>query len=480
MPEEIIIRPQPGRQEDFLSTSADIAIYGGAKGGGKTYALLLEPLRYSDVMGFNGTIFRRTKEQIRNTGALWDSASEIYSLLDAELKETTLDIKFDKMKLKFSHLEYEKDKTNWDGAQICYLGFDELQLFTETQFWYLVGSNRSTCGVRPYIRATCMADAGSWVKKLVMWWLDANGEYADPKKSGRIRWLVRREDEIYFADTKAELQKRFPEAKPMSITFIPSSVMDNKILLEKNPGYLANLEAMTLIERERKMKGNWKIKPQAGMFFKREYFEIVQAPPATRRIIRFWDRAATEKTAKNDPCWTAGVKMSRDQDGYIYIEHVSRFQASVFKRDQMIKNVASMDSKKVLIGLEQEPGASGVAEVQGLIKMLSGYNVRAKAPHKDKVTRALPFSAQCEGGNVKIVRGPWNDAYLTELENFDGDPKHKMDQVDASSGAFEMMDTANVVTEQFNAPPAEVSEKREMPTIGEDFRGKFGGRDRMI
>lgn len=450
MNEEIIIRPQEGRQENFLSTLADIAVYGGAKGGGKTFALLLDPLRHSDVKGFNGCIFRRTKEQIRNTGALWDESHEIYSPLKAQMKETTLEIFYDELKLKFSHLEYEKDKYNWDGAQICYLAFDEVQHFSESQFWYLVGSNRSTCGVRPYIRASCMPDPDSWVKKLIEWWLDGNNEYANPSRSGIIRWFIRLNDKIIWASSQEELKKRYPTEAPKSFTFIYSDVYDNKILLEKNPEYLSNLKALNKVERERKLKGNWKVKPQAGMFFKREWFEVVEAPPVGEvTVVRFWDRAATEKTSKNDPCWTAGVRLSKDKQGFIYVEHVSRFQASVFKRDQMIKNTASMDSVKVSIGLEQEPGASGVAEVQGLIRLLAGYRVKAFTPRDNKMTRAMPFSSQVEGGNVKIVRGSWNNDYLTELESFDG-AKGKWDQVDGSSGAFEMLQNPTpIITKSF-------------------------------
>lgn len=456
----------------------------------KTFGLLLEPIRHNAVKGFNGTIFRRTREQIRNTGALWDSALELFAPLEANMRENALEIKFNEMKLKFSHLEYEKDKYNWDGAQICYLGFDELQLLTETQFWYLVGRNRSTCGVAPYIRATCMADAGSWVKAMIIWWLDENGEYPDIKKCGKVRWFIRIDDDIKWADTRKELLDRYPQHTgsgkciPMSFTFIYSDVTENKILMEKDPAYMAKLNALPLIERERKLKGNWKIKPQAGLFFKREYFEIVEAPPASViSRVRAWDRAATEKTAKNDPASTAGVKMSKDAEGFIYIEHVSKFQASVFKRDKMINNIASGDGKDVRIGLEQEPGASGVAEVQGLIRMLSGYKVKAYSPRDNKMVRMMPFSAQAEAGNVKIVRGAWNDAYLTELENCDGNPKGKTrwDQIDGSSLGFEMLTGTNVVIGNFNVPSPETEKERGAEKIDTDFRSEFGkDRDRLI
>jgi len=451
----IEIRPQEGRQEEFLSTPSDIAIYGGAKGGGKTFALLLDPLRYSDVKGFNGTIFRRTKEQIRNSGALWDSAYEIYGLLKAVMKETTLEIFYNHLKLKFSHLEYEKDKYNWDGAQICYLAFDELQHFSESQFWYLVGSNRSTCGVKPYVRGTCMPDPDSWVKKLIAWWLNEETGYAIKERSGTIRYLIRLADNIIWGDSFEELKGKYPKENPLSITFIYSDIYDNKILLESNPGYLSNLKALNQVERERKLKGNWNIRPHAGMYFKREWFEIVDRPPLKKiSCVRFWDRAATAPSNENkDPDWTSGVKMCRDHEGYYYVEHASRFRESPFGMRQNIRNIAELDGKSVQIGLEQEPGASGKVEVEDMIRILSGFVVKSFKPTKDKVTRSLPFSSQCEAKNVKLVRGKWNEDFLTELENFDGNPKKHDDQVDSGSGAFEMLqNSAPLLTGNYGQP----------------------------
>ena len=73
-----VLRPQEGPQEVFLCTPADIAIYGGAAGGGKTFALLLEALRHSANPGFGAVIFRRQSIQITQEGGLWDSSFEVY------------------------------------------------------------------------------------------------------------------------------------------------------------------------------------------------------------------------------------------------------------------------------------------------------------------------------------------------------------------------------------------------------------------
>ena len=166
------IRPQEGYQMDFASSSADIVIGGGAAGVGKTFSLLLEPIRHKDVEGFGSVIFRRTNPQIRNEGGLWDTSESLYHSLGAKPRQTNLEWDFGKSKLKFSHLEHEKNIYDWQGSQIPLIGFDELTHFTKKMFFYLLTRNRSVCGVNPYVRATCNPDPDSWVADFISWWID--------------------------------------------------------------------------------------------------------------------------------------------------------------------------------------------------------------------------------------------------------------------------------------------------------------------
>jgi len=140
---EKIIRPQEGYQLDFASSPADICIGGGAAGVGKTFSLLLEPIRHKDVEGFGSVIFRRTNPQIRNEGGLWDTSIQLYSCLDATPRQSSLEWMFGKSKLKFSNLEYEKNIYDWQGSQIPLIGFDELTHFTKKMFFYLLTRNRT-------------------------------------------------------------------------------------------------------------------------------------------------------------------------------------------------------------------------------------------------------------------------------------------------------------------------------------------------
>jgi len=191
----IDITPQPGPQTDFFETSADICIYGGSAGGGKSWSILAEPLRHYYNSQFSGVIFRRTTPQILNPGGLWDAAGNLYAPMGAKPQSITHTYTFKTgMRIRFAHLEHEKNKYDWQGSEISFLGFDELTHFSESQFFYLLGRNRSTCGVRPYVRATCNPDADSWVAKFIAWWIDDKTGLPIPERSGKIRYFIRHED----------------------------------------------------------------------------------------------------------------------------------------------------------------------------------------------------------------------------------------------------------------------------------------------
>jgi predicted phage terminase large subunit-like protein len=276
------------------------------------------------------------------------------------------------------------------------------------------------------------------VAELVAWYIHPDTGYAIPERSGLLRYFVRQGEDIIWADNPGELLERYSDLTPhdiKSFTFVASSVHDNQILLEKDPGYLGNLKALSVVERERLLFGNWKIRPSAGMYFKRSNFAVVDAAPADARRVRSWDLAASEQKDGDDPDWTVGLKLARDQHGTFYVEHVERFRGSPETVERAILNIAASDGRGVRIRLPQDPGQAGKAQAKYLINKLAGYTVTAERETGDKVTRANPASAQAGAGNIKIVRGPWNEAFLSELENFPG-PKTHDDQVDALSGAL--------------------------------------------
>lgn len=427
---KIEIGPQEGPQKKFLACDADIAIYGGAAGGGKSFAILLDVARHYKTKGMTAVIFRRETPQITNPGGLWDEATNLYGTMGGKPNLTDLFFKFkDGMKVKFSHLEQDKNVFDWQGSAIGVMGFDELTHFTEKQFFYMLSRNRSVSGVKPYIRASTNPDPDSWVRKFLDWWIGEDG-LPIPERDGAVRWFNRKNNEIIWSNKKVDNKSR-------SVTFISAKLSDNKILETKDPGYRANLEAMPYVERMQLLGGNWNIKPAAGNFFKKRWFEIVDALPGDLTgSIRCWDKAASEKKGAD---YTVGTKMHRSKNGIFYISDVIRFQGTPGKVKETVLNTASQDGKSVTIGLKQDPGQAGVYEVQDYVRALAGYMIKVERETKDKVTRAKPISAQCEIGNVKLLSGDWNEAFLNELESF---PDIKLDdQVDSASGAFNLLTT---------------------------------------
>ncbi len=348
-------------------------------------------------------------------------------------------------KVTFAHIERDEELEKWQGSQICEIGFDELTHFSENTFFFMLSRNRSACGVKPFVRATCNPDSDSWVAKFIEWWIDQDTGYPIPERSGAIRWMIRRDETIYWADRKEELWEQFnletdeEKSEPKSVTFIMSSVYDNKELLKVDPGYLANLKALSLIQRERLLKGNWKIRSAAGLFFKRtqlgEIFEKV--PKDVVRWVRCWDLAATEKNEGGDPAYTAGVLIGKRKNGRYVIADVINKQMSASDVRKTIKLTAQVDRatyKRVRIRLPKDPGQAGKDQAESYIKYLAGFDVCAVAETGSKEARAEPMAAQWQAGNFDIVYGPWNEEYLLQLENFP-DGKFK-DMVDASANGF--------------------------------------------
>jgi len=184
-----------------------------------------------------------------------------------------------------------------------------------------------------------------------------------------------------------------------------------------------------------------------GFLFTVAKMATMEARPAGGKLVRAWDLAGTEAKTGRDPDYTAGVLLARMPDGRYCVLDVTRLRGGPEAVEAAIVNTAAQDGRGVTVALPQDPGQAGKMQAQVFARRLAGYVVKVSPETGDKATRAAPAAAQVNVGNVSVVAGAWNRAFLEELRDFPAG-RHD-DQVDAFSRAFGVLATG--------ASPARVS-----------------------
>ena len=181
--------------------------------------------------------------------------------------------------------------------------------------------------------------------------------------------------------------------------------------------------------------------PPEGNIFKPGKIQIVDAIPAETRFVRGWDFAASIEQPGKDPDWTVGGKLGVTPSGRWIIADIERFRGGPEDVEESLKNTADRDGGEVRVRIPQDPGQAGKSQAANFTKKLAGYAVTSKPVSGDKITRAEPFAAQVNVGNVMMLRAPWNDALVSELRVFPNGLHD--DQVDALSDAFDELNINN-------------------------------------
>jgi len=420
--------PNPGPQARFLSLTCFEALYGGAAGGGKSDALLVDAIRYVGRgygTDYSALLLRREIPDLEKS--LIIRSHDLYPRIGGRYNEVKKTWRFPGgERIYFGHMQHERDRLQYQGAAFQFVGFDEVTSFTETQYTYLISRLRSARGVPRRLRSATNpgGEGHEWVFRRFGAWLDPEAGFrAAPSEV------------VYFVkdgDAERPVPKGTKDA--LGRVFVPARLADNPYLAADGQ-YDRALGELDAVTRKQLREGDWLIKPAAGLYFKRTYFDIVDAAPADAIRVRHWDRAATEPEKGKDPDWTVGLKLAKSRDGVYFVEHVERFRESPLGVEQAIKATASQDGKRCMVHLAKDPGAAGKFEAEYYVRALDGYDVRAESETGDKLTRAQPVSAQAEARNIKLVRGAWNEAFIRELERFPTQGVHD-DQVDALTGAY--------------------------------------------
>ena len=485
-----IIKPQPV-QELFLATPADVCFFGGGAGGGKTWSLLVEPLRHAHVPGFNSLTFRRSAVEIRAPGGLWDASRQMYSQLPDNKKpmprEQQLDWKFKSgATIKFAHLMNDHTVYEYQGTEICLLAFDEICHFSFKQFTYLLSRNRSTCGVKPYVRATCNPDKDSWVRKFIDWWVGDDGLII-PERAGKLRYFFINDMDTIWADTPEELYQYYSDielsagAKPRSFTFIPANIFDNEILLSKDPNYLSSLKSQNKIDRERLLGCNWDISlSDYGAVLSREdfgrynYLEKLSIPGFFYESYFVLDGAS--RTAEANDYSVLGFFAKSRADHQFYIIDWVRVKMQEPDLEQLIIDKWHYWKSQTYYGgnlmfsprgVNIERGACGIGMMQRLPR--KGIPCFELAPDKDKFHRLNDGLGIIKSQWVLLPdNASWVNKFLEECEAFRADGEHVLmdgeikphdDQVDVLAYGISSQVNVNTVT-QVHLPKKPATKRR--------------------
>lgn len=388
--------PTP-KQEAFLLLDEVLEVlYGGQAGGGKSDAILMAALQYTDCPGYNALILRKTfadlslPEAIMDRFIQWTANTDVH--WDGGAKEATFP---SGARIVFGYLASANDHLRYQSAAFHFIGLDESTQIPWHQQRYLFSRVRRLAKVKDNIplRYRLASNPGG---------------------------PAHEETRSYFLDSPNTDSK----------VFLPASLEDNPHLDRES--YEASLERLDPVTYRQLRWGDWTVVQQGNMF-RREWFKVVE--PGARQhkfTLRWWDLAATEA----DGDWTVGVRMSLLSDNTFLIEDVQRVQYTPHQTEKLIAATAGVDGKDCEIWMEQEPGASGKTVISHYKRnVLLGYNYHGEPSTGPKDEYAKPFSAACEGGLVHLVRGVWNDRFLNELVAFPTDHVAD-DQVDSSSKGF--------------------------------------------
>lgn len=449
----MVLSLQAGRQQQAGACQADIVGYGGAAGGGKTDWLLKSAARHHSVSGYVAKIFRRTYPQIAGGGGMWDRTHDIYPHLGGSANHGELEYTFpSSAKVGFSHLQHEKDKLNHQGKEYAFIGIDEVDQFLWSMIWYLFSRNRNTCGVRSVMYWTFNPNPTHELKAFIRWWLDEEGRFPDLSKAGVTRWFVRdAKERTLWHDEDAEEFWQFvrdkrtyddPNFKPVSFAFVPASIDDNPALLSKDPTYKSKLLSLPHIERQRLLYGDWLTMPAAGLYFKREWWQIAHRLPKEgfKRIIRAWDLAGSRKAKAGQQSkldYVAGPLCGFTHDGGMMILDLKHFKGTPAEVRANVKATAEADREQwgsVTQLIPQDPAQAGSDQADQYARMLVGHKVKFHRPTGSKITRIEGYSAAVENGLVYLLYAPWNEALILEHEQFP-DGEHD-DIVDPCGDAF--------------------------------------------
>lgn len=425
-------------------------------GGGKSVAIVACALREIRHAGYRGLLLRRYEESLLESGGLVERAWQVYKGLGARpLKGGLTWIWPHGARIDLGGLATQAVLAR-RRPEIQYLGVDELSEFDRPIYWTTMLTRlRSAHGIQ--VRARAGANPGGvgaeWIKEHWGPWMYPPGhpDWDGPTaKEGQLVW------HRFVKDGNGERLERCRRGDPGAISrsFVASTVESN---LAIDPvAYAARLAGLDPLTRKQMLEGDFLAKPLPGIMFKRTWFteELgTMLPSYALRIkanpvrIRYWDRAATPDPKNPDEqAATASLLLSMSWDRRLYVEHGTHDFLRPRAAKAQILAMAIEDAEEFGVGgvvtvVEQDPGSTGVGDIEDIAELLQGYAWSSHRPTGSKVERARPVSSCCEplpggrvGGSVVVVRASWNRPFFDDLEGFP--VAKRKDFVDVLGGGY--------------------------------------------
>ena len=275
--QNIIFSPNKGPQTDFLAAGEREVLYGGSAGGGKSYAMLADPLRYITHPQFSGLILRHTTEELREL--IWKS-QELYPKIIPGIKWSERKMTWTAPsggRLWFSYLDKDDDVSRYQGLSFSWVGFDELTQWGTSYAWdYLRSRLRSTATDLPiYMRASTNPGGRghAWVKKM----------FIDPAPYGRQFDATDIESGNILSYPKGHTKAGQPLFKRR---FIPARLSDNPYLAETGD-YETMLLSLPEHQRKQLLEGDWDIKEGAAFSEFDRNIHVIEPFAIPRNWVKF-------------------------------------------------------------------------------------------------------------------------------------------------------------------------------------------------
>lgn len=477
----VLFRPSSKRQEQFINSKAFITCFGGAAMSGKTFQGLMRFLLYVDDPLFSGYVVRKNATDFKKGGGAFEEAIRMFKAYDDKMTYTKqpMQITFSSgATINFIGLDGSMGMDAIQGIQITCAMVDESTHLSEEEIMWLITRLRATSdNIEPCIWLTCNPDPDSflcdWLSDYYLYPLGSveDGTLVEgrpiPERNGDTRYFLRVGNDMKWGSSYEELYEQYKHlypldhngnstCRPQSFCFIGATCLDNPVMLEKNPNYVAQLASAPRIKMERLLKGNWYAREESVGYYKRDWTptivmqDYIKNDEVVKRV-RAWDLASTlPSESYPDPDYTAGVLLARTRGGYYIVEDVVHGRWRAGELEHMLVEQTRKDIEMYGHGctgyLPIEPASAGKIQKHHFSRVFAEARVPIKffkvGSGKSKLDRFLPFASVSENELVMVNKGDWNNVFFNELEIFTGlRSKNHDDIVDATADAFNLLAT---------------------------------------